>query len=116
MYRNKTYIRVKTGSPLYKLRGMATRLDAIQASQFSILRLAIHHMAVMALEDTRESRMGVLLLVKAARTLYRSAHDTRNSPSPSRRSAPEHQEMGYAGAASGFFCAQWYQPYTLMRK
>ena len=42
---------------------MATILETIQASQFSTLRKAIHHMAVAAVAETSESRIGVLLLV-----------------------------------------------------
>lgn len=40
---------------------MAMILEKIQASQFSILRFAIHHMDVMAEEETNESSNIVLL-------------------------------------------------------
>jgi hypothetical protein len=39
-------------------------LENIHAIQFSIFLFAIHHMAVMADEETRESKIGVLLLVQ----------------------------------------------------
>ena len=37
--------------------------ETIQAIQFSIFLLAIHHMEITAVEETKESNTGVLLFV-----------------------------------------------------
>ena len=43
-------------------------LENIQAIQFSIFLLAIHHIAVTADADTSESKIGVLLFVSFINT------------------------------------------------
>ena len=47
---------------------MATILENIHAIQFSIFLFAIHHIAVIAEEETSESKMGVLLFVHFTKT------------------------------------------------
>ena len=73
---------------------MATRLEAIHASQFSTFLFAIHHMAVKAEEDTRASSQTVLLLVKCDNKKRMLNQETRKSAKPSNQSFFEQNEMG----------------------
>lgn len=73
---------------------MATILEKIQASQFSIFLFAIHHMAVMADEETSESRMGVLLSVIPCKIKYMEIQKNKKNPEPVNSSFLLHQLIG----------------------
>lgn len=73
---------------------MATILLKIQAIQFSTFLFAIHHMAVMAEEDTIESNTGVLLSVKRSSTTQISAQKKIKKPIPVHNCDLLHQLMG----------------------
>ncbi len=73
---------------------MATMFEKIQASQFSTLRLAIHHMAVIALDETSESNTGVLLSVMETSKKYMAIQLNKKKPRPNHSSFLVHQLMG----------------------
>lgn len=72
---------------------MATILLKIQASQFSIFLLAIHHIAVNAEADTKESRIGVSELVNVLNITYSMDHPMMHPAIPIRSSFLVHQDM-----------------------
>ena len=73
---------------------MATILLKIQAIQFSTFLLAIHHMAVIAEEDTIESSTGVLLSVKRSSTTQIRAQKKIKNPIPVHNCGLLQQLMG----------------------
>ncbi len=75
---------------------MATIFDAIHASQFSIFRLAIHHIDTIAVADTSESNTGVLLSVSCVSVINTNAHAAAKRPIPSHNSFFVHQLIGKA--------------------
>lgn len=80
-------------NPLEKNKGKAMMLLNIHAYQLSILRLAIHHIAVIADEETRASPTTVLLSV-FDNISNKINKEPKKNPNPITHSFFEQKEIG----------------------